>query len=216
MVTTRTSTPTAAMLQERARIARDLHDSVSQTLYAIALTASRARCLLEQNENAEVRRFLDAVLQLAEAGQSELRALMTNLRSDSQTCGGLIAGITDLAADFRTRHCLDIRLSLGHEPILPATTSEALLMISREALRNVVKHAGADRVDIVLQADSDEMVLLITDNGRGCDPAADCPGHFGLQSMHERAAAVGAKLELFSLDGVGTQVRVRIPQARGR
>ena len=112
---------------------------------------------------------------------------------------------------MRTRNDLDIRLSLGDEPDLPAATKDALVLISREALHNVVKHASADRVDIVLEVLARETVLVITDEGRGFDPAASRPGHFGLQSMRERAAAVGGTLGLVSAEGVGTQIRVCVP-----
>ena len=199
------------MLQERTRIARELHDTVSQTLYAITLTASRALRVLKQSEGNEVQHFIDDVLQLATAGQSELRALLTNIRSDRLPPGGLTAGLANLAADVRTRHGLEIRLSLADEPDVPATTKDALVLISREALHNVVKHACADRVDIVLDVLAGETVLLITDDGHGFDPAASRPGHFGLQSMRERAAALGGTLDLLSAHDLGTQIRVCIP-----
>jgi signal transduction histidine kinase len=79
-------------------------------------------------------------------------------------------------------------------------------------LHNVVKHAGADRVDIRLE-DAESLVLLITDNGRGFDPAVERLGHFGLQSMRERATAIGGVLTLISAEGLGMQVCVRVPLA---
>src|SRR5438874_1387809 len=100
----RGSAANVAMLQERTRIARELHDTVSQTLYAITLTASRALRVLKQSEGNEVQHFIDDVLQLATAGQSELRALLTNIRSDRLPSGGLTAALANLAADVRTRH----------------------------------------------------------------------------------------------------------------
>jgi signal transduction histidine kinase len=203
----------AAILQERARIARELRDSVSQTLYAIALTAARARALLIRDEANDVHDIIDAVVQLANAGQSELRALLANIRSDPFASGGLITGLAQLAADVRARDGLDIRLSLADEPDVPATIKAALVMISREALHNVVKHARADRVDLVLEVDAHGLVLLITDNGGGFDTARSKPGHFGLQSMRERAAAVGGRLEVLSAKGLGTQIRVCICRA---
>ena len=121
-----------------------------------------------------------------------------------------------VGAQLRMRHDLDIRLSLADEPEVPAATKEALVLISREALHNVARHGGAERVDIVLEADAESVVLLITDNGRGFDPSTKRPGHFGLQSMRERAAAVGGVLALVSAEGVGTQVRVIVPRASGQ
>jgi signal transduction histidine kinase len=205
----------AAVLQERARIARELHDSVSQTLYAITLGASRARSLLHQNGGPEVQRIIDDVLQLANAGQSELRALLTDIRSDPLASGGLTAALASLAAEARTRNGLNIRLSLPDEPDVPPATKHALVMIVGEALRNIVRHSAARRVDLVLEHDSDQSVLLITDDGRGFDPARPRPGHFGLQSMRERATAVGGTFALISAVGLGTQLRVSIPCAGG-
>jgi signal transduction histidine kinase len=199
------------VLQERARIARELHDSVAQTLYAITLGAVRARSLLELNEGIQVQRIIDDVLQLAGAGQTELRAILTDIRSDRLASGGLTAALESLATDARTRSGLDIRLSFAGEPHVPGATKEALVMISREALHNVVKHGAADRVDLVLEANPGGLVLLITDDGRGFDPASPRPGHFGLQTMRERATAVGGTLGLMSAVGHGTQIRVSVP-----
>jgi len=199
------------VLAERDRIARELHDSVSQTLYAITLGASRAGSLLDQNDVAEVQRIIDDLLQLANAGQSELRALLTDIRSDRLTSGGLTAALENLTADARTRHNVDIRLSLGDEPDIPAATKEAVVMIVREALHNTARHSAACRVDIALERDGEHLMLLITDDGRGFDPARPRPGHFGLQSMRERATAVGGTFALISAVGLGTQLRVSIP-----
>jgi signal transduction histidine kinase len=204
-----------AVLDERARIARDLHDSVSQTLYAISLTASRALSLLEQDERLDVQHVIDDVLRLANSGQTELRALLTDMRSEASASAGLTEALRALVADMSTRHDLDVRLSLGNErqANLPAATRDALLMICREALHNVVRHSRADRVELVLEVGTNSIVLVITDNGRGFDPARPRTGHFGLQSMRERAAAIGATLDLASSPGVGTQVRVCLPRA---
>jgi signal transduction histidine kinase len=204
----------AAKLEERERIARELHDSVSQTLYAITLTASRAMRLLELNEANDVQPIIDDVVQLAEAGQSELRALLTRMRSDYVGSEGLIAALTNLAEDVVKRSGLDIRLSLADEPDLPPAAKDELFLISREALHNVVRHAHADHVEIALDRGAGEIVLLITDDGRGFDVAALHPGHFGLLSMRERAARIGVCLEVVSADA-GTRVRVRIPRASG-
>jgi signal transduction histidine kinase len=171
----------------------------------------RARSLTQRNDVADVQRIIDDVLRLATAGQSELRALLTDLRSDRLTSAGLTAALANLAADVRTREGLDIRLSLAGEPIVPAPTKEALAMIVREALHNVVKHAAARRVDIVLERDGEGLVLLITDDGRGFDTSTPRPGHFGLQSMRERAAAAGGTLAVLSAVGLGTQARVSVP-----
>jgi signal transduction histidine kinase len=110
------------------------------------------------------------VLQLAGAGQTELRALLTDIRSDRLPSGELTAALESLAADARTRNGLDIPLSLGGRATRARRDQGSLVMIGREALHNVVKHGGADRVDIVLEASPGGLVLLITDDGRGLTP----------------------------------------------
>ena len=206
--------PQAAVLQERARLARELHDGVSQTLYAITLAASRALTLLQQNERTDVQRRIDDVLQLANEAQSELRALLTDIRSNRLTSAGLVCALEHLAAEARMRNgpaVPDIRLSVSSEPDVPALIKDALCMIVREALHNIVRHSAAHRVDIVLEQGGGQLLLLIKDDGRGFDPSTPRPGHFGLQSMRERAAALGGTFALFSAVGAGTQLRVAIP-----
>ena len=174
--------------------------------------------LLDQSldEPAQVQVVIDDVLQLASGGQSELRALLTDMRASTRTSGDLDSGLKSLTAEVRARHGLDIRLSVSDEVDVPPAVAEALVMIAREALHNVVKHAGAGRVDIALELDSGELCLSVADDGRGFDPALPRPGHFGLQSMWERAAAVAGRLELSSRVGVGSRVRVRIPREAKR
>jgi len=202
-----------ARLEERARIARDLHDGVSQTLYAIMLAAARAHALCERNRGVEAQHAIDGVLQLASAGQSELRATLAALGSDWAEPGGLLSALGTLASDVRDRGNLVVRLSLANEPDLPAAAKSMLAMICREALNNIIRHARARCVDINLEVDAHEVVLLIGDDGRGFDPAGPCPGHFGLLSMRERARAGGAAFDLTSDEGVGTKVCVRVPRA---
>jgi signal transduction histidine kinase len=192
---------------------RELHDSVAQTLYAIALGAARALSLARRTPAREVEHALNELLQLADIGQSELRAALTNLHSDPTWSASLGSGLTNLARTVGACSDLDLRFLLADEPNLPATVTNALVMIGREALRNAVKHAGATRVDVVLMVEPKETVLLITDNGRGFDSIPTQPGHFGLHYMEERAAAIGATLQVISSIGAGTQVSVRVPHA---
>ena len=199
-----------AVLQERARIGRELHDTVAQTLYAISLGASRARALLQQNEPTEAQRLIDDLMRLANDGQSELRALLTDMRSDL-TQGGLTAVLAPIAAEMRTRHGLDIRLKLPDDQAMPHETRDALAMIVREALHNVVKHASASRADVVVEVHDRQLVLLIADDGRGFNPRTQRPAHFGLQTMRERAAALCGTLAIVSDPGLGTQIRVCAP-----
>jgi signal transduction histidine kinase len=205
-----------AVHNERQRLARELHDSVAQTLYGITLNASRVLTLLERSETERVHSIVNDMLRLANDSQTELRALVQDLRSDesSQLPGGLTGALAIQATGLEATAGCHVRLSLADEPDLAPRTKATLARIAREALHNIAKHAQARHVDLVLEIGPSEVMLLVADDGRGFDPYASHPGHFGLQLMCEQAMAVGAALELVSAPGRGSQVRVRVGRRR--
>jgi signal transduction histidine kinase len=201
-----------AVHEERRRLARELHDSVAQSLYGITLSASRVLTLLERSDTAQVHAVVNELLRLANDSQTELRSLLHDLRSDEfdLLLGGLTGALASQAADLQARTGCQVCLSLADEPDLAAVTKATLARIAREALHNIAKHAQASRVDLVLEVGPSDVTLLVIDNGRGFDPDASHPGHFGLELMYEQATAVGAALDFVSAPGCGTQVRVRV------
>jgi signal transduction histidine kinase len=207
---------TPAVYEERVRLARDLHDSVAQTLYGITLSASRVLVLLERSETTQPQAILEDLLQQANEGQKQVRALVLELRSGEldQLQGGLTGALRRLAADIRARAGYDVSLSLADEPDVAPSTKVALAKISQEAVCNAAKHARAQRLDLVLEVDPEYVTLRVADDGHGFDPLQPYPGHFGLQSMRERAAAVGGTLDLISAPGRGTEVHVRVSRHR--
>ena len=205
-----------AALEERQRLARELHDSVSQVLYGVGLGARTARVLLDRavvapEFKSSLVEPLDYILSLAEAGLAEMRALIFELRPDSLEREGLVAALSRQAAALRARHKLEVHTEFCDEPILSFEVKEALYRIAQESLNNAVKHAQASRVDIHLKEDDGAVVLQVRDDGIGFDPGIEYLGHMGLNSMHERAAQIGGILEIQSQAGQGTVVRVRIP-----
>jgi len=197
---------------ERARIARELHDGVAQTLYAIVLAASYGLELAEVPGAANSRSMFNRVLQLAKDAQVEVRALLSDLWSDEPTPTGVVAAVSELAAAPPAAQRTRVRLTLGPEPDISAAGAEALVRIAREALHNIARHASAEHVDLVLEESETELALLIADDGRGFSPSMLRPGHFGLRSMRERAEAVGGTLEMISAEGGGTQILARVPR----
>jgi PAS domain S-box-containing protein len=201
-----------AALEERQRLARELHDSVSQALYGIALGARTARALLGREGPPErVDEWLEYVLSLAEAGLTEMRALIFELRPESLETEGLIVALKQQAAALEARHELPVHTTLGEEPELPLEAKEALYRIAQEALHNTVKHARASRADLKLEHDARGIALEVSDDGAGFDPGRDFSGHLGLKSMRERTARLGGTLRVESIPGEGTNVRVQIP-----
>jgi signal transduction histidine kinase len=203
-----------AALEERQRLARELHDSVSQALYAIALNASAARELFGAAPG-RASGLVDDVLRLAEAGLAEMRALIFELRPESLEQEGLVGALEKQAAAVQARHGLRVHLALAGEPELPSPSKEALYRVAQEALHNAAKHAGARSLEVGLDTADGEVRLVVTDDGRGFDPGGEFPGHLGLRSMRERTAAVGGTLEIDSAPGLGTRLRARVPLAAG-
>ena len=209
-------TAEVAVTEERTRLARELHDTVAQTLYSISIGASRVLTLLERSETAHVHDIVQDLLQQASAGQTELRVLLQHLRSNDQDefQGGLTGALATLATELGATAGCQVRLSLGDEPDIALASKATLVRITREALHNIAKHARATHVDLMLEARPTEVMLQVADNGRGFDPWEAHPGHFGLELMREHATAIGGSIEVISARGRGAQVRVRVPRRR--
>ncbi|MBN9390929.1 MAG: GAF domain-containing sensor histidine kinase [Chloroflexi bacterium] len=203
-----------AALVERQRLARELHDSVSQALFGIALGTNSAIMLLEQNRDASrVQQALEYVLSLAETGMAEMRALIFELRPESLETEGLLAGIIKQATSLKSRHRIEVQLELGEEePELSLDVKEALYRICQEALHNIIKHAHAKEVRLGLNWQRSEGVLLeVRDNGVGFDTGGSFPGHLGLRSMQERVERLKGSFEMDSSPGSGTHLKVYFP-----
>lgn len=200
-------------LQERQRLARELHDSVSQVLYGIGLGAHTAREALEMGgDPVEILESIDYVLTLTDAGLAEMRALIFELRPESLEREGLVAALTKQVAVLRARYKLMVEAELGEEPDLPLEMKHVMYRVAQEALNNIVKHARASMVALRLAGgEANEIILEVRDNGMGFDPAGPFPGHLGLRSMRERVTKIGGFLAIESMPGQGTCVSVRLP-----
>jgi PAS domain S-box-containing protein len=200
-------------LQERQKLARELHDSVSQALYGIGLGVQTARKMLdiETAKKSDLRDPLDYVMSQVDAGLAEMRALIFELRPESLENEGLIAALNKQAAALEARHNLPVITNLANEPVLPFEVKEALYRIGLEAMNNVVKHAKATQVMLGLQVKSDAIMMEIRDDGIGFDPESPFPGHLGLRSMRERAERFGGHVCIDSTPGKGTRVLVQLP-----
>jgi PAS domain S-box-containing protein len=201
-----------AVLQERQRLARELHDSVSQTLYGIALGTRTARTLLHHDLD-KLAALLDNVHSQAERGLTEMRTLIFELRPEELVTEGLVTALKKQVAAVETRYGLQIVTELGQEPALSFMAKEALYRIAQEALHNIVKHAHVDSAKLRLSEGEDvaRVILEVSDAGVGFDPQQSFPGHLGLQSMRERLARLRGTLEITSTPGQGVRVRAIVP-----
>jgi signal transduction histidine kinase len=200
----------AAVLEERQRLSRELHDSVSQALYGIALGSKTARIMAERDPT-QVIAPLDYVVSLAHTGLAEMRALILELRPEMLEQEGLVAVLQKQADATTARHPIRVTTELCGEPDVPLTAKEVLYRIAQEALHNTVKHAAATEVRLSLVKGGEEIILAVHDNGKGFDTTGSFPGHLGLHSMRERVERFGGTLELKSTVGKGTIVSVQLP-----
>jgi PAS domain S-box-containing protein len=203
-----------AVLEERQRLSRELHDSVSQALYGIILGAQTARAMAERDPT-QVIEPLDYVVSLAQTGLAEMRALIFALRPEALEQVGLVAALSRRSAALEARHQVRLEVALGEEPNVPLPIKEALFRIAQEAMQNTIKHARATVIHLSLANVAGTLVLHVRDDGIGFDPSGSFPGHLGLQSMRERASEFGGTLELESAVGMGTSITVRVPVGVG-
>jgi signal transduction histidine kinase len=200
---------------ERQRIARDLHDSVSQSLFSTTLhvrTAQHALAREELDATGPVGEELSEIGQLTRGALAEMRALIFELQPGALAEEGLVAALTKQASALSAREGLMIEVDGPDEGLpLEREVEEQLYRLGQEALANVVKHARASSAAVCIAARDDIVWMEVSDNGRGFDPAAVGPEHFGLRSMRGRVADLGGRLEVRSTPGRGTVLRVEVP-----
>jgi len=204
-----------ATLQERQRLARNLHDAVNQSLFSAGLIAEVLPRLWERDP-MEARRSLEDLRLLTRGALAEMRGLLAELRPTTLTDTELGDLLRLLGNAFTGRTNIPVSVKLSGEASLPANTQVALYRICQEALSNVAKHARASRVDIGVRHVPGGLELHIRDDGRGFGTSELTPsGHYGLSMMRERAEAVGAVLTITSQPGQGTEIAIRWERPEG-
>ena len=196
-----------AVLEERQRLARNLHDAVNQSLFSAGLIAEVLPRLWDQDQ-AEARHSLEDLRKLTRGAMAEMRALLAELRPSTLTDAELGDLLRLLSNSFIGRTNIPATLTVKGQGVLPAEVQVAIYRLCQEALNNVAKHAEASSVEIVLKQDESSVELNIRDNGKGFDPEQIESGHYGLSMMHERAEAVGVQLSIISQPGKGTELTI--------
>jgi len=198
----------AAVVSERQRIARELHDSVTQTLFSANLIAGVLPLLWERNEAAG-RARLDELHELTQGALAEMRMLLLELRPEALEASELPDLLAQLRDAVSARARLPVALELQGAPrasALPPPVRLALYRIAQEALNNAVRHAAASRITMALAIQERGVRLEIADDGRGFNPASVPPGRLGMGGMAERMAALGGRLQIVSHLGAGARV----------
>jgi PAS domain S-box-containing protein len=197
----------AAAAAERERLAHDLHDAVTQTLFSASLIAEVLPQLWALDPG-EGRRNLDKLRQLTRGALAEMRTLLLELRPAALTERPLDDLLRHLSEAFTSRTNIPIEFAVNRTCSLPPDVQIALYRIAQEALNNIAKHATASRASVNLACSNERVELCISDDGCGFDPGAILPGHLGLGIMRERAEKVGIPLTVESEIGRGTRVKV--------
>jgi signal transduction histidine kinase/ligand-binding sensor domain-containing protein len=212
-----------AVLGERNRIAREIHDTLAQGYVGISVQLEVLSELLKQNKPAAAVKHLDKTREFVRAGLADARQSIWSLRSHD-------AGEITLPVQIRRMveqangHGIEASFSIyGAYRAMPLGTEREILRVAQEAIHNVKKHAGAQNLTVQLEYSPAEVALEVRDNGRGFDASHvssngkshEPGGHYGLTGMRERAAVIGGDLEVVSVPGVGTTIRLRTPASRG-
>jgi signal transduction histidine kinase len=201
----------AAILEERGRLAREMHDSVTQSLYSLTLLAEGWQRMARSGKVKNLTEPLSELGEIAQQALKEMRLLVYELRPPMLEQVGLLGALNQRLAIVEKRAGVEARLLADEIDALPVSLEEELYRIAQEALNNSLKHAGATGVTVYLRKESEWLILEISDNGKGFDiHQEDGQGGLGLASMQERAERLGGSLEITCAPGQGTSVRVRV------
>jgi nitrate/nitrite-specific signal transduction histidine kinase len=197
----------AAAAAERNRLARELHDAVSQTLFSASMIADVLPRLWEKHPEEAERRLAD-LRRLTRGAMAEMRTLLWELRPSALMEADLDELLGQLSKAIAGRAQLEVLVKVDPGPAVPPEVKVALYRIAQEALNNVVRHAGADEVVLSVRGDDEGIELSVRDDGRGFVWKDIPPGHLGLSTMRERAESIGAEITVESVPGKGTSIRV--------
>lgn len=197
---------------ERARIAHELHDAVSQKLFSLRLTAQAAAALVDRDP-ARAKGEIRQVAALAAEAADELRAVVVELRPAALDEDGLVATLRTQADVLDRVHTAGVTFDAGQVRALPSAQEEALLRVAQEAMHNALRHAQATTVSVTLEGRGKGALLRVRDDGRGFDPSVvrRAGRHLGLVSMRDRASGVGGSLTVQSEPGKGTVIEMEVP-----
>ena len=204
-----------AAIEERNRLARDLHDSIKQQAFAISAQINAARSMLAAGPSAQPRARLEEAEALSNQLRQELSALVRELYSADVLGQGLPSALRELASAWARQNGVPVDVEAPPAlKSLPEPAALALYRVAQEALSNIARHAGAKQVRLDLRQEPDRLILQIQDDGCGFDEQTVQPG-LGLRSMRERLTNLGGDFRLTSAPGQGTTVRVSVEKGTG-
>jgi signal transduction histidine kinase len=201
----------AAVDEERERLAGDLHDIVTQTVYSASLFAEAARESLRAGNPAKAEQHTQTILQRTDQALRELRLLLFELRTETLTRKGLVSALQERLQTVELRAGIEAEVYAPELANLPPAVEDAFYRVALEALNNALRHARARKVEIFVTLEGGELVMVIADDGVGFAQKAKVPGGMGLDGMKKRIAKIGGRLHVLSTPAGGTRISVRAP-----
>lgn len=204
-----------ATIEERQRLARDLHDSVSQQLFALTMMSKAVVRGIEKHPEKAQQQVAD-LAETAMKAQTEMRALLLHLRPIHLSDQSLTDGIHNLIAELKTKSAIEFQVKIDQITDLPRFTEEHLFRIIQEGLSNTLRHADATVVKIFLKQEPEHLFVHLADNGQGFDwsLADQKKTSYGLKTMRERSEEIGGQFNLRTKKGEGTYIDIRVPFPR--
>lgn len=201
----------AAALDERRNLARDLHDAVSQQLFAISMTMAALPRLIQQDKVKAVQQ-MERVENMVRIAQQELRALIMHLRPVTLEGVSLAEGIEQLMEELQQKNPeMTMSWSIQQRKPWAQGIENQLFRTIQEAISNMLRHAQASTFSLYLAEESERAILLLEDNGRGFDTTQQKKSSYGITMMEERVTDLGGRFDLFSYPGKGTRIEIRVP-----
>ena len=200
----------AAIIEERQRLARDLHDAVSQQLFALNMMSSASIKIMDRDIETAKSQMID-VADLASKAQVEMRALLLHLRPIQLSEDSLCTGISKLVDELEKKSGVNFHLTFDEIPELSRGIEENLFRIVQESLGNALRHANASEIRITIKLKQNQLLLHIKDNGNGFEVSNQKKGAYGLGSIQERCDEIGGQFRIASRPSEGTLVEVRVP-----
>ncbi|WP_349408266.1 HAMP domain-containing sensor histidine kinase [Pseudalkalibacillus sp. SCS-8] len=205
---------TAATIEERQRLARDLHDAVSQQLFALNMMSSAAMKLFNTHPE-RAKQQLEQVVDMANKAQGEMRALLLHLRPVQLSGENLYTGIKGLVEELKLKSGIEIESDIQSIPELPKGIEDHLFRMIQEGLANALRHSQASRLTIRLDHTGQHIRVHLRDNGVGFVSNEPKKTSYGLKTMQERCNEIGGTLSITSAQGKGTALDIRVPIGKG-
>ena len=200
----------SAIVEERQRLARELHDAVSQQLFAISMTATAVGRTMDRDFE-KARRQVELIEEMASVAQSEMRALLLHLRPVYLEGKELSQGLLELVGELRVKVPIELVLEMDEGLNLGKGIENHLFRIIQEAMSNTMRHAKADKMEIRIHKRGDVVKVTLRDNGIGFELDEKKQASYGMSTMQERVLEVGGSIQIITAPGKGTRIEITIP-----